>query len=108
MQDFIRAIETVAIFNEISRKALSGIVNFEDYADDVEKFAGCVVYDEATGKVVCDTCLIGGHRDIVGFYDNVGVPLRVIEDDGEKFVTCDFPGGVSFVIDDGRWYASSL
>ena len=85
----------------------NGIIDFDTYVTDPEKYDGFLIYDKSNGKVVCDMCVDELHSDIVGYYDFFdGVDIRVIEDDG-IFVDVDF-GRSSIVVENGRWYVSNF
>lgn len=88
----------IGMLNSFAEKTENGIIDFDTYVTDPEKYDGFLIYDKSNGKVVCD---------IVGYYDFFdGVDIRVIEDDG-IFVDVDF-GRSSIVVENGRWYVSNF
>ena len=97
----------IGMLNSFAEKTENGIIDFDTYVTDPEKYDGFLIYDKSNGKVVCDTCVDELHSDIVGYYDFFdGVDIRVIEDDG-IFVDVDF-GRSSIVVENGRWYVSNF
>lgn len=93
----------IGMLNSFAEKTENGIIDFDTYVTDPEKYDGFLIYDKSNGKVVCDMCVDELHSDIVGYYDFFdGVDIRVIEDDG-IFVDVDF-GRSSIVVENGRWY----
>lgn len=80
----------IGMLNSFAEMTENGIIDFDTYVTDPEKYDGFLIYDKSNGKVVCDTC----------------VDIRVIEDDG-IFVDVDF-GRSSIVVENGRWYISNF
>lgn len=96
----------IGMLNSFAEMTENGIIDFDTYVTDLEKYDGFLIYDKSNGKVVCDMCVDELHSDIVGYYDFFGgVDIRVIEDDG-IFVDVDF-GKSSIVVENGRWYISN-
>ena len=97
----------IGMLNSFAEKTENGIIDFDTYVTDPEKYDGFLIYDKSNGKVVCDMCVDELHSDIVGYFDFFdGVDIRVIEDDG-IFVDVDF-GRSSIVVENGRWYVSNF
>lgn len=97
----------IGMLNSFAEKTENGIIDFDTYVTDSEKYDGFLIYDKSNGKVVCDMCVDELHSDIVGYFDFFdGVDIRVIEDDG-IFVDVDF-GRSSIVVENGRWYVSNF
>lgn len=108
MFDDYSSVLLIGALNTFAEETARGIIDFETYASDAEKYEGWLIYDKSNMKVVCDTCVDELHSDIVGYYDFFpGVDIHVVEDDrsGDLFVDVTVPGG-SFVVEDGRWYVS--
>lgn len=102
-----RAIVDAEDENNLAEKTENGIIDFDTYVTDPEKYDGFLIYDKSNGKVVCDMCVDELHSDIVCYFDFFdGVDIRVIEDDG-IFVDVDF-GRSSIVVENGRWYVSNF
>lgn len=73
----------IGMLNSFAEKTENGIIDFDTYVTDPEKYDGFLIYDKSNGKVVCDMCVDELHSDIVGYFDFFdGVDIRVIEDDG--------------------------
>ena len=97
----------IGMLNSFAEKTENGIIDFDTYVTDPEKYDGFLIYDKSNGKVVCDMCVDELHSDIVDYYDFFdGVDIRVIEDDG-IFVDVDF-GRSSIVVENGHWYVSNF
>lgn len=97
----------IGMLNSFAEKTKNGIIDFDTYVTDPEKYEGFLIYDKSNGKVVCDTCVDEYHKDIVSYYDFwEGVNIRVIEDD-DIFVTVDFAAG-GIVVENGRWYVCNF
>ena len=95
----------IGMLNSFAEMTENGIIDFDTYVTDPEKYDGFLIYDKSNGKVVCDTCVDELHSDIVSYYDFFdGVDIRVIEDDG---IFVDF-GRSSIVVENGRWYISNF
>lgn len=96
----------IGMLNELAEKTENGIIDFDTYVTDPEKYDGFLIYDKSNGMVVCDTCVDELHSDIVSYYDFFdGVDIRVIEDD-DSVVDVNF-GRSSIVVENGRWYVSN-
>lgn len=74
----------IGMLNSFAEMTENGIIDFDTYVTDPEKYDGFLIYDKSNGKVVCDTCV----------------------DDG-IFVDVDF-GRSSIVVENGRWYISNF
>lgn len=83
----------IGMLNSFAEMTENGIIDFDTYVTDPEKYDGFLIYDKSNGKVVCDTCVDELHSDIVGYYD--------------FFVDVDF-GRSSIVVENGRWYVSNF
>lgn len=59
----------IGMLNSFAEKTENGIIDFDTYVTDPEKYDGFLIYDKSNGKVVCDTCVDELHSDIVGYYD---------------------------------------
>lgn len=97
----------IGMLNSFAEMTENGIIDFDTYVTDPEKYDGFLIYDNSNGRVVCDMCVDDLHSDIVGYYDFFdGVDIRVIEDE-DIFVDVDF-GRSSIVVENGRWYVSNF
>lgn len=97
----------IGMLNDFAERTARGIIDFETYVTDTERYEGWLVYDASNGKVVCDMCVDELHDDIVGYFDFFpDVNIWVYECDGERFVDVDF-GRASITVEDGRWYVSN-
>lgn len=95
----------IGMLNSFAEMTENGIIDFDTYVTDPEKYDGFLIYDKSNGKVVCDTCVDELHSDIVGYYDFFdGVDIRVIEDD-RLFVSVNLPEG-GIVVENGSWHVS--
>lgn len=59
----------VGTLNAFAKKTKNGIIDFETYADNPDKYDGWLVYDSSNNKVVADMCVDGSCRDIIDYYD---------------------------------------
>lgn len=97
----------IGMLNSFAEKTENGIIDFDTYVTDPEKYEGFLIYDKSNGKVICDMCVDEYHSDIICYYDFWdGVNIRVIED-GDIFVNVDFAAG-GIVVENGRWYISNF
>lgn len=68
----------IGMLNSFAEKTENGIIDFDTYVTDPEKYDGFLIYDKSNGKVVCDMCVDELHSDIVGYFDFFdGVDIRV-------------------------------
>lgn len=59
----------IGMLNSFAEMTENGIIDFDTYVTDPEKYDGFLIYDKSNGKVVCDTCVDELHSDIVSYYD---------------------------------------
>lgn len=59
----------IGMLNSFAEKTENGIIDFDTYVTDPEKYDGFLIYDKSNGKVVCDMCVDELHSDIVGYFD---------------------------------------
>lgn len=97
----------IGTLNAFAKKTKNGIIDFETYADNPDKYDDWLVYDSDNGKVVCDMCVAEYHRDIVGYYDFFpDVEIKVVADDEDEnvhYVDVLLPVGC-IVVERGTWY----
>ena len=55
----------IGMLNSFAEKTENGIIDFDTYVTDPEKYDGFLIYDKSNGKVVCDMCVDELHSDIV-------------------------------------------
>lgn len=44
----------IGMLNSFAEKTENGIIDFDTYVTDPEKYDGFLIYDKSNGKVVCD------------------------------------------------------
>ncbi len=100
----IETIKFVRMLNELAERSENGIVSFQ-YATDETRYDK-VYYDEKSGRIVLDACLVANHHDIVSFYDSVSkeYTMRVITEE-EPYVLVElYSSKEQIVIQNGQWY----
>lgn len=53
----------IGMLNSFAEKTENGIIDFDTYVTDPEKYDGFLIYDKSNGKVVCDMCVDELHSD---------------------------------------------
>lgn len=110
----LRTIMFVEMLNDLAEKSKNGFIGFSKYRNEDDR--NSIIFDDKEGPnygmVILDMCVDGiCHHDIISTYNDylydVNYDVRVIDDDeGGYFidVTCDH--GVSFCVENGKWYRS--
>ena len=109
----IETLKFVGLLNELAERTLEGIEPFEKAVNPSNKiYYNSNLFDDYGYAVVCDSCTIGGHNDIISYYEKLncyhiravldveGEPvnpyLEVIFDEGDEVI----------VIENGKWHFS--
>lgn len=97
----------IGTLNAFAKKTKNGIIDFETYADNPDKYDDWLVYDSSNNKVVADMCVDGSCRDIIDYYDffpdvQIGV-MTAVEDENDHIVLVLLPVGC-IVAERGAWY----
>ena len=106
MFDTYHSVLLLGTLNRFAEQTEHGIIDFDSYVADKEKYEGWLIYNKSNGKVVCDMCVDELHGDIVGYYDFFpGVEIKVVDEGDGIFVDVKLPVG-EIVVEDGWWYVS--
>jgi len=102
----IETIRFQKMLDDLAERSENGIEPFcnATEANRDEK----IFYEESSGMIVLDACLIGDHHDICSRYEDGEYIMRVVFCDEEPYVSIKMvESDVEIVIEHGNWYFSN-